>query len=128
MNKKWGQKNEGQSMIHSHTLYMYHEAHAICWTHANYHRYSDIFLVDENFILPVTNFYEKYITLYWEFFYEKHEMSLILKIINYWYILMAAIFMFLRYGVAIGNKSDVREMAMLNKASEHQNITSHIKS
>lgn len=34
--------------------------------------------------------------------------------------------MFLRYGVAIGNKSDVREMAMLNKASEHQNITSHI--
>lgn len=41
---------------------------------------------------------------------------------------MAAIFMFLRYGVAIGNKSDVREMAMLNKASEHQNITSHIKS
>lgn len=41
---------------------------------------------------------------------------------------MAAIFMLLRYGVAIGNKSDVREMAMLNKASEHQNITSHIKS
>lgn len=41
---------------------------------------------------------------------------------------MAAIFMFLRYGVAIGNKSDVREMAMLIKASEHQNITSHIKS
>lgn len=34
----------------------------------------------------------------------------------------------LRYGVAIGNKSDVRERAMLNKASEHQNITSHIKS
>lgn len=65
------------------------------------------------------NFYEKYIILYWEFFYEKYEMLLILKIINYWYILMVVIFMFLRYGVVIGNKSDVREMVMFNKVLEY---------
>lgn len=32
---------------------------------------------------------------------------------------MVVIFMFLRYGVVIGNKSDVREMVMFNKVLEY---------